>query len=152
MTAVEQVSSPSVYKYLAEAEVFLPGMGITPDEDLFARRDRLYMAHTTQPLDEVAAAALEEVPLPQMRLDVLLRKVQKRPDTQHEVSVRVSAFDRLSEDTVVRGRGGPRAREAAGGLSRGHGGRGGCGYQGGRGGREEYSRFRPYHTGQRRGW
>ena len=49
VTAVEQVSSPSVYKYLSEAEVFLPGMGITPDENLFARRDRLYMAHTTQP-------------------------------------------------------------------------------------------------------
>ena len=158
VTGAEEWPSSSVYKFLGDHEVYLPQAHIIPDEDLFARRDRLFMDHATKPLDETAAAALDRVPLPAMRLEALARRIQKRPVTwpEHDVDGRVPAHQRLSyHNTTPRGRGG-RAREALGGPRGGRGGRGGRGVRGARGryqeeGQQEDGRYHPYAR-SRRGW
>ena len=157
VTGADVCQSTTVYKYLGDHEVYLPQANIIPDEDLFARRDRLFMEHATKPLDETAAAALDRVPLPAMRLEALGRRILKRPVTwpEHDTDGRVPVHLRLNNANLTpRGRGG-RAREARGGVG-GRGGRGGRGHgAGGRyqdGGQQETNRYHPYARGSRRGW
>ena len=126
----EEESTPlyTPYRFLRDCEVYLPGAHLGVDQDVFTERDRLYVDHINNPLDEMAAERLDNLPLPAMRLETIQGKVQKRPDAKEE---RGSVFDRIlgpqQQQHPHRGRGAARgAREARGGRVRfqPYGGRG----------------------------
>ena len=133
----EGVGTPhgSPYRFLRDNEAYLPGAVLTVDMDVFGERDRLFLAHTNNPLSKEAAEALDKLPLPAIRLETLQGRVQKRPVDRDDRSSSSSnsVFDRLdNQQQTQRGRG-RGAREARGRVRFSpYAGRGGRGGRGGR--------------------
>ena len=136
----EEAGTPlrTPYRFLRDFEAYLPGATLEVGQDVFGDRDKLFLEHTQNPLCEVTANRLDELPLPAMRLESLLGRVKRRPemvDDRSSVSSSSSVFDRLSgsggqqqQQQQGRGRGGG-AREARVRFTP-YGGRGGSGGRG----------------------
>ena len=137
VTAGDVYPSQNVYRYLRDFEVYLPGSTMTVDQDVFSERNRVFVQHVVNPLDETVADQLDKLPRPVMRLDGLTNKVKPRPTMQEE---RDSVHNRVDLNYQQGGQASFRAGEARGAR----GARGGRGRGAARGGRV---RFQPYNKG-----